>query len=539
MINLSSRPALSTLANTHWDILVIGGGITGAGILREAARLGQRVLLVEQNDFASGTSSRSSKLVHGGVRYLARLQLGLVREAVRERERLVRSGPGLVERLDFMVPNFKTHPLANGTPAGMMALALSVYQGLAGHYPVARRISQQSVASLGWGLDASLVRYAFCYSDAQTDDARLVLRVLAEGCRMGGRALNYLGVTELLRDADRQVIGARLQDGLTGGTVEVRAQAVINATGPWTDRVRSKIGAPQRLQLLRGSHLVFPSRRVPLHQAVVGQHPVNGRPVYFIPWEGVTLLGTTDVVHGESMDREPCISADELRYLLRAAQSLFPSLRLTRSDIQATFAGVRPIVDSHMLDGHGDTGASASREYAIWDEDGLLTVAGGKLTTFRTMALRALEKLRRRLPELGEINWDVPALGALPQVPTGGPFLSTVAKRLLARYGSDGSAAIAAAPAEQRRPIAGVKASAAELTWMARAEGVQHLEDLLLRRLRLGFTVPDGGWQSMPAIQPIVQRALGWDAERWQAEAEAYRATWRRQHGVLRESEEA
>ena len=281
-----------------WDLLVIGGGITGAGILLEAARRGLKALLVEQKDFAWGTSSRSSKLVHGGLRYLATGSLRLTRDAVREREALLRAAPGLVEPQGFA---FADHGTDIKRRLGFLAM-LRVYDMLAGrrepHWerPEAFRMLAPNIGEkdLAGGIR---------YTDAKTDDARLVLRVLDEARAHGAVACNYVTVQSLVRDGGK-VHGAMLRDERSKGETAVRARVVVNATGAWSELLGGVAGgstpdrAP-RLRPLRGSHLVLPAWRLPLAQAVSLLHPADGRPVFAFPWEGVTLVGTTDVDHAE------------------------------------------------------------------------------------------------------------------------------------------------------------------------------------------------------------------------------------------------
>ena len=512
MPDLNSTTPLLQLASKTWDLLVIGGGITGAGILREAARLGQRVLLVEKNDFASGTSSRSGKLVHGGLHYLARLQTHVVRDAVAERERMIRTNAELVTPLEFFLPVFdhqRTAPLK-------YSLLLGAYDGFAGRLRMHRSIPACDVAHLIPGLGR--LRSVFSYHDAQTDDARLVLRTIYEGCRYGGVARNYATVSGLIRSDAGRVIGARLYDRETSESADIRAHAVVNATGAWADGLRGKLGASPRLRLSRGSHLIFPHERLPVYRAVALRHPDLPRAMYVVPWEGVTLVGCTDVPHEPGrLDEEPRASADEASLLLRGVQALFPSLGLNRDDIRATYAGIRPLVDTHTSDA-----AKASREHAIWEENGLLTVTGGKLTTHRTMALETLRRLHRWLPTLRRIHLDAGRMEDPFVLPTLLPFSRTTALRLHGRYGPDALDVMAQFPAEECRPMPGLQTLWGELRWAARSEGARHLEDLLLRRLRIGLTAPHLVRGLMPGIRSIVQRELGWDDEKWRSEEAAY-----------------
>jgi len=516
---------LAALPSHGWDILVVGGGITGAGILREAARLGLRALLVEQNDFASGTSSRSSKLVHGGLRYLTQGQIGLMRESIHERARLLRDGPGLVEVLGYLHAIYRHDRMSART----FETALRVYALLHGRWRIHRRLPPSAAALRAPGLNEADLAVLFEYGESQTDDARLVLRVLREATERGAVALNYTTAAGLLRDEHGQVTGADLQDRETGQPVAVRARAVINATGAWADHLRAHVNAPPRLRPMRGSHLVFPGWRLRLGQVVSFFHPENGRPVFCVPWEGVVLVGTTDVDQHEPLDAEPRPSPDEIHFLLSGVQARFPRLDITLADVQAVYAGVRPVADTHTLDP-----TKASREHVIWLESGLLTVTGGKLTTFRPMALSTLEKLRTHLPDWPPARPDTPALDPLPPLPSDLPLPASQARRWLARYGSASLDFLLSTPLEERRPFwRGPYVSRAELRWIARNEGVRHLDDLLLRRTRLGLTAPQGGARLLEQIRSVAQPELNWSDDQWQAEVARYLALWQQAYSVI------
>ncbi len=506
-----------------WDVIVIGGGITGAGILREAARLGLRVLLVEQRDFAWGTSSRSSKLVHGGLRYLAQGKLRLTFAAVREREHLLEDAPGLIDPLGFLVA---TH---QGDRPGRWTYkaGLTVYDLMALQWSH-RRYTAEQFQMLVPHITPEGLKGGFRYGDAQTDDARLVLRVIREAVADGGAAINYVAAEELLREGD-QVVGLRLRDVVTGRVAEVRARLVINATGAWADRLRAQAGGEPRIRPLRGSHLIFPAWRMPLAQALAFLHPIDRRPVFMFPWEGVTLIGTTDVDHDRPLDEEPRISPQEVAYLMAAADHQFPSRNLTLDDVIASFAGVRPVIGTGKADP-----SKESREHAVWEEDGLLTVTGGKLTTFRRVALDALKAARDRLPDdLPPIRGDVPVLSPVaPDLPGGESLDQVTRHRLLGRYGADAPQLVAAARPGELTFVPGTPTLWAELRWAARAEAVVHLDDLLLRRVRLGLLLPGGGESLMDRIRAICQPELGWDDARWEAEQAAYLGQWRRHYGL-------
>jgi len=517
---------------TPWDVIVIGGGITGAGILREAARLGLRVLLVEQRDFAWGTSSRSSKLVHGGLRYLKEGKVRLTRASVQERERLLDEGPGLIDPLGFLLATYKgDRPGRRTYRAG-----LSIYDLLALQWSH-RYYSAADFQMLAPHITPEALEGGFHYGDAQTDDARLVLRVIQEAVADGGAALNYVAAEEILHDAEGQVIGVRLHDHVQERTAGVHARVVINATGAWADRLRAQVysrpdharGTQPHIRPLRGSHLIFPAWRLPIAQAISFLHPVDRRPVFIFPWEGITLVGTTDVDHDQPLDDEPHISPAEVAYLMAAVEAIFPSLGLTLDDVTATYAGVRPVIGTGKADP-----SKESRDYVVWEEHGLLTVTGGKLTTFRKIALDALKAARHRLPDLPPFDDKMPVLNQIDVElqPALGHLDEAQRRRLLGRYAADAPALVAAAQPGELERIPGTQTLWAELRWAARAEGVVHLDDLLLRRVRVGLLLPGGGEALLPRIRAICQGELGWDDTRWEAEAAAYLALWHKYYSL-------
>jgi len=501
-----------------WDVLVIGGGITGAGILREAVRLGLRALLVEQRDFAWGTSSRSSKLVHGGLRYLAQGHVGLTRASVRERKRLLAEGPGLIDPMGFLLATYKGDRPGRWT----YKAGLSIYDLLALQWSH-RYYSPQDFEMLAPHLDRRGLKGGFRYGDAQTDDARLVLRVIREAVAAGGVALNYAAAEELLREGGR-VVGVRLVDRLEGRSAVVRARVVINATGAWADRLRAQVGAPARIRPLRGSHLIFPTWRLPVAQALSFLHPQDRRPVFIFPWEGIALVGTTDLDHSEPLDDEPAIAPAEVSYLMAAVESQFPALSLGLDDVIATFAGVRPVIGTGAADPSRE-----SRDHVVWEEEGLVTVTGGKLTTFRLIALDALRATRRYLPGMPRPSRRLPVLDRVDvALPAPRPLDEAERRRLLGRYGAEAPALLAAAGPGELEAIPGTQTLWVELRWAARAEGVGHLDDLLLRRVRLGLLLGEGGRAILPRVRAIAQDELGWSDARWEEEEAAYLDLWRR-----------
>ena len=514
--------AWSALTATH-DILVIGGGITGAGIAREAARLKLRVALVEQRDFAWGTSSRSSKLVHGGLRYLKEGRIFLTRASVSERQRLLDEGAGLIDPLGFLLATYK----GDSPGRRMYGAGLSVYDLLALQWSH-RYYSAADFKQLAPFLADEGLQGGFRYGDAQTDDARLVLRVLSEAAGDGALLLNYASAASLLREASGAVTGAVVSDcsGEGRGPVAVRAKVVINATGAWADRLRRDVGGVERIRPLRGSHLIFPAWRLPVTQALSFLHPLDRRPVFIFPWEGITLVGTTDVDHSEDLtgdraDGEPRISPEEVAYLMAAVASQFPTLGLTLDDAISTFAGVRPVIGTGKADP-----SKESRDHVVWEESGLLTVTGGKLTTFRRIALDALKIASKRIPQIREPSARVPVLSPV-NVPLGRADLSEAERRrLLGRYGNHAPALVAAAREGELERVPGAATLWAELRWAARTEGVVHLDDLLLRRTRLGLLLPNGGQDILPRVGAVCREELRWDDAAWREEARRYQRLW-------------
>lgn len=521
----STRKDAFSQLDRNWDLIIIGGGITGAGILREATRAGLNAVLFEQNDFSSGTSSRSSKLVHGGLRYLSNFQFHLTYQSVIEREKLLEEGEGLVEKLPFIYPIFRSEKM----PAWMTEIGLSIYDLMGRKWRGHQRLNQVEMRTANPFLNQEEISTAYRFCDAQTDDSRLVLRVIQEaiasgGSFIGGKALaiNYTKVVGLLFSEDETVRGVNIFDKESGNQFTVIAKVVINATGAWVDAVRQMVGGEKKIRPLRGSHLIFTSERFPLEQAVSFNHPEDRRPVFAFPWEGVTLLGTTDLDHLADLADEPRISREEVTYLLEAVGAHFPSLQLTADDVITTFAGVRPVISqSSELDP-----SKESREHALWDEKGLITVTGGKLTTFRQIAIDCLHFIRHHFPGI-KLSRRMSALDrqSFSGIPSEG-FDRPAMKRLIGRYGSQICAFLNECNENEKALIPGTKTHLLELRWATRNEAVCHLDDLMLRRTRLGLLLSDGGISMLHQIREIVQSELSWNDERWLLETNKYVDIW-------------
>ncbi len=372
----------------EFDLLVIGGGITGCGIAREAAARGLTVALVEKSDFASGTSSRSSRLIHGGVRYLEHGQIRLVFESSAERRRLLHLAPHLVRPLAFTWPVYAGARI----PRWKLGLGLTAYDALALFRNVRRhtRLSARGVLAREPGLTPTGLRGGALYYDAATDDARLTLANAIGAAEMGAVVLNHTTVRSLaVRDA--RVSGARVHDELTGNTVDVRAAVVVNATGPWSDTVRSldsSAGPAASRKAVRGSkgtHIAIRRERVGNNDALTLLSPMDGRVMFVLPAGAFAIVGTTDTFTTASPD-EVRATADDVSYLLATANRFFPAAKLTADDVVAAWAGIRPLLPSA-----GETPSAASREHAVAVSGaGLVSISGGKLTTYRVMAADVL-----------------------------------------------------------------------------------------------------------------------------------------------------
>ncbi len=512
--------------NENWDLIIIGGGVTGAGILREAARMDLQVLLLEQNDFAYGTSSRSSKLVHGGLRYLKEGKPLLTRDSVVERERLLREAPGLVETLDFLIPIYKDY----GPGKWLIKAGLSLYDLMAmnwGHtfYPAAK------FSQLLPDIRQEKLVGGFRFSDAQVDDARLVLRLISEATASGAYALNYTSVRDIRRDIRGNVIGVTAEDIETGEARSLSTRALINATGSWAETLHPSPQPNLHLRPLRGSHLIFPSWVLPLEHAVSLVHPKDHRPVFAIPWEGVILFGTTDCDHEDPLSLEPAITPEEVSYLMEALTSLFPERNISAKDCLSSFAGIRPVLSKGKL-----PPSKESREHVVWVERGLVTITGGKLTTFRRLAWDALKAVRPFLPPTVQVKGEgEPIFSAIHSRGSAGDDdgISHVARhRLYGRYGQGAKHILETAAPKDLLPVPGTRTLWAELPYTAKHEQVRHLSDLLMRRVRIGLLTSEGGKAHIGRIRELCEPVLPWDENRWEEEIQSYSELWHRAYAV-------
>lgn len=487
---LGQQLNLQELANTPWDVVVIGGGITGAGIFLESARRGLKVLLLEQQDFSWGTSSRSSKMVHGGLRYIAQGDIPLTHHSLQERERLLKELPDLVVRMSYFFP-IRKGQFPGRLSMQMVMIAYDALASIKDH----EWLDAAAVKSLFPALNSKQLKGALRYTDALTDDSRLVIRVLQEGCLEGGMARNYSKVSQINQSEDGSLqltVTDTRQSGTKPASVCISAKHVFNATGLWADQLS---GSAPRVRPQRGSHLFIAKDRLPVESCLTLLHPDDKRYVFVFPWKGETCVGTTDLDHRFDLNEEAFCTEQEVDYLLRLINHEFPEVNLTRQDIHSTMAGVRPIIAS----GSGRDPSKERRTHLVWQSNGIISVSGGKLTTFRQIALDALATAQ---------IIDAATHKALLKGKSGRCFNHVLET-----------------PNTLDQPLAGI-ATGAELErqvrWILQHEMVQHLDDLMLRRLRAGNLLADAGASLLPQLKPLCQQVLHWDDQQWQHEVTRY-----------------
>lgn len=484
-----------------WDVAIIGGGATGLGAAVDAAARGHRTVLLEAHDFAKATSSRSTKLVHGGVRYLARGEIGLVREALHERGLLLKNAPHLAHERDFLVPAYRwwSKPY--------YGIGLKAYDWLAGRLGLGRSriVGRDEALRLTPTLEPASLRGGVVYRDGQFDDARLALALARTALDRGATVLNYVPVEGFLREGGR-IAGVEARDAESGETFAVRSRVVINATGVFADALR-RLDEPGSRPILRpsqGAHVVLDRSFLPGETAVLVPETDDGRVMFAIPWQGRVLVGTTDSpVQATPLDPRP-LDAEIDTILTIAGRYL--ARDPSRSDVLSAFAGLRPLINE---DPDVRSTAKLSREHTLMVSDsGLVTIAGGKWTTYRRMAADVID----RAAEVGGLeNRPCPTenlrLHGSPTEPIAGP---------LARYGSDAQAIerIAAERPDLAAPIhPSLAEPAATVVWAACAELARTVEDVLARRVRLLFLDARAAIESAPRVAEILAAELGRDGE--------------------------
>jgi glycerol-3-phosphate dehydrogenase len=514
------------------DLLVVGGGITGAGIARDAAMRGLRTALVDKSDFGSGTSGRSSRLIHGGLRYLERGGWRLVLEASRERRTLLSIAPHLVWPRSFLFPIHAGGRL----PLWKLAAGLWLYDLLAlfRNVRVHRVLSKRALRRAEPSLRSHDLKGGARYYDAQCDDTRLTLANIRSAHEHGAMVANYATV-DRLAVADGTMRGAHIVDQLRRQSFTVRALAVVNATGPWSDEVRGSDGPPPLLRRTKGAHVAVPRSRLGNHEAIAMTSPIDGRVMFILPWGDLSYIGTTDTDTTEGPDTVRA-TAEDVIYLLRSANAYYPEARLQTADVVSTWAGVRPLL-------RADDSASpsaVSREHRIVDSpSGLISIVGGKLTTYRVMAAQVVDHVARRLQRLDGRPLSARASTDKEPLPGGAAhdlaflgqdieregFTGEVAGHLVRQYGSEAPAVarLAKSDAALRRPIVpGHPALRAELVHAIRREMAVTLSDLLVRRTHVFYETPGHAVAEAPELVELAAQELHWDAARKATELTAY-----------------
>lgn len=382
------------LRNKEFDVVVIGGGITGAGIALDATQRGMKVALVEMQDFAQGTSSRSTKLVHGGLRYLKQAQIKVVAETGKERAIVYENGPHVT------TPEWMLLPMHKGGTFGKFTtnIGLTMYDRLAGvkRYERKKMLSKQATLNKEPLVKKDGLKGGGYYVEYRTDDARLTIEVMKRAAEKGAEVINHTKSTDFVYDAKNKVSGIKVKDMLTGEEYQINAKKVINAAGPWVDEVRKKdyTRNNKQLRLTKGVHVVIDQSKFPLRQAVYFDTEKDGRMIFAIPREGKAYVGTTDTFYNNEKTK-PLTNQEDRDYLIDAINYMFPDVHVTDADIESTWAGVRPLI---LEDGKDPS--EISRKDEIWEgKSGLLTIAGGKLTGYRHMALEIVDLLAKRLKQ--------------------------------------------------------------------------------------------------------------------------------------------
>lgn len=525
--------AVAALERDRFDIVIVGGGITGAGAAREAAIRGQRVALVERADFAAGTSSRSSRLVHGGVRYLEYGHVGLVFESTRERQTLLEIAPHLVRPLSFTWPVYRDSRI----PLWKLRAGLTLYDALAFFRSpgLHEALSVEEVLDGEPALSPDAMVGGARYWDAATDDTRLTLASVLAAREAGAVVVNHMNVTGGVHDGT-QLVGVTVRDELEDHEFEVRAPLVINCTGPWSDATASLTGVPttQSVHGAVGSHIAVSRQRLGNQDAVTITSPLDGRVMFVLPAGVHTIIGTTERPATSGPDNVRA-SAQEVTYLLRSVNERFPYAKLTSDDVISAWAGIRPLASSHTTEGD-DTG-SASREHAIVRAaNGLVSVTGGKLTTYRAMAIDVIDRATDRkassdAEERSESEplpgGDMVSLEQTEQDATNTVGDAAVGERLAQAYGSRWRNVWSYAQREaalRERLVGQLPYLLAEVAHAVERESACTLADVLVRRTHVAYETRDHGVAAAARITPLMAALLGWSDARSARELERYQA---------------
>jgi glycerol-3-phosphate dehydrogenase len=530
------------------DLIVIGGGITGAGIVRDAARRGLNVVLFEQNDIAYGTSSRSSKLIHGGLRYLESYEFSLVFESVSERRVVMDLAPHLVNPLAFLFPVYQ----GSRKSLRMISAGMWLYDGLALFRSPKRHrtLNPGEVAKEEPLLKQDGLQGAPLYYDCSTDDARLTLETIIDATRNGAVVVNWARVDALLKNDQGRVSGVIVKNARDGALREVKAHTVINATGPWTDEVLAMSG-PRKGKMLRptkGIHIVVEREKLPVEHAVVLFHPTDNRVLFALPWGERTYVGTTDTDY-EGAPGDEAATLEDVDYLIAASNHYFPGNQIARGDVISTWAGLRPLVAPEPEVGEMAESQVSREHQIVIGEDGLITIAGGKLTTYRKMAKECVDlavnllKLSGKLPEdihsgqtfkfplPGAVGWpeddDHDRVAAELREACKCDLSAEVSRHLIDTYGMRALelAKLCAADPSLLDPIVpGRVEIMAQVDFGVREELAASISDIMIRRTQIFFRDFEQGLGSLEKVAIRMAHLIGWSDEEKQKSIDAYKA---------------
>jgi glycerol-3-phosphate dehydrogenase len=535
---------LETLATNRFDVLVIGGGVTGAGVALDAAARGYSVALVEKVDFASGTSSKSTKLVHGGIRYLPNFDFSLVHEALVERGLLLQNAPYLVHPIGFVLPIYDgdRHPVGIpfSTPGGiglsrLLDIGLWMYDIMAGRRSVKRHrhLSRETVLKLAPELVSNGLKEGFIYYDAQTNDARLTMAIMRTTARYGTVIANYAEVTGFMHE-EGKVTGVQVYDRITGQEIEVHARHIVNATGIFAEKVEELAGIVPQIEVepSKGVHLVFSREKLQLgNDAIVLPETEDKRILFIVPWESRVIFGTTDTGTGD-LDH-PVATQEDITYLLKYLNR-YLNVHMTEDDIISTYAGYRPLVKPRQVN---QSTARLSRTHAVLQSpNGLVTIVGGKLTTYRRMAQDTLDVLSQRdgnekpvhptiaLPLQGSAGWQIieqevkrkgTAQGISPQsIEHLGHSYGAEALTLLEFVRED--------PTLGERLIVDLPYIRAEVVYACRHEMAMTADDILARRTSIALEDQQRGMGALDSVLDLMAKELHWSSEQRTAQQQAY-----------------
>ncbi len=510
--------ALRRLGAEQFDVLVIGGGITGAGVALDAASRGLSTALVERDDFASGTSSKSSKLVHGGLRYLQHHEYRLVYENLYERQIALRNAPHLVRILPFLIPILSKDGLLNSKLARDLGSVLWMYDLTGGLRigKVHRRIKKEAAVAHMPTLRAPNVAAAYIYYDAQTDDARLTLTIARTAASRGAVVANHVGVTGLRKDSAGRIVGATVD--ADGESIDIDARCVVNATGVWSDTIRAfDEGVHQStIRPAKGIHITVPWNKVRNDIAAIVPVPKDKRSIFVVPWGDLTYIGTTDTDYVGPLDDPEC-TPEDIEYLLNA-MNLVMAEPLTKEDIVGTWAGLRPLIAGGSV---GEKTADLSRRHAVaTSASGLVSVNGGKLTTYRRMAADTVDAVVKAVGRGGKSTTKrLRLLGAYDSPPQD--------QHLAGRYGILARELVELEQADPslREPlVAGLPYRRSEAVYAVRHEMATTLDDVLSRRTRARLLGRDATAAAAEGVAALIAPELGWDAARIAQEVSTFRA---------------